>query len=239
VKNLSKTLKQKQKEYQEKYNNIPLNLKDRLEWMYDNFKIDDVTARKIINERQRRMNNLYYTQIKIILYQEPQGAKRPRYRVINRKNVLTAAKADPNFIHVYSPDASYNHEYMKRIIAEEDFNNLEQIICTPCDVEYRAYFPTPKSYNKIDTFMAEIGLDRPLSKPDFDNIEKVYADMYNSNIWLDDSLTIRGVIDKFYSILPRVEIDLNYLNAVYNKKQYNSIINRKDFDNNTMKLDYI
>lgn len=236
---MPKTLKQKQKEYENKYNHIPLNLKDRLNWMYDNFKIDESTARKIINERQRRMSNLYYNQIKIILYQEPQGAKRPRYRVINRKNVLSAAKLDPNFIHVYSPDASYNHEYMKRLVSEDEFNSLEQIICTPCDVEYRAYFPTPKSYNKIDIFMAEIGLDRPLSKPDFDNIEKVYADMYNSNIWLDDSLTIRGVIDKFYSILPRVEIDLNYLNAVYNKKQYNSIINRKDFNNETMKLKYI
>ena len=62
-----------------------------------------------------------------------------------------------------------------------------------------------------------------------DNIEKVYADMYNSNVWLDDALTVTGHIEKFYSILPRVEIDLNYLNVVYNKKQYENITNRKDF----------
>lgn len=235
---MPKTIKQKQKEYKEKYNDIPLDLKDRLEWMYDKYNIDDATARKIVNERHRRMNGLYYNQIKIILYQEPQGAKRPRYRVINRNNIITAAKLDPSFIHVYSPDALYNHDYMKRIVSDDDFNKISQLICTPCDVEYRAYFPTPKVYNRIETFIAEIGLDRPLVKPDFDNIEKVYADMYNSNIWLDDVLTIRGVIDKFYSILPRVEIDLNYLNAVYNKKQYNSIINRKDFTED-MNLSYI
>lgn len=233
-----KTLKQKQKEYSIKYNGIPIDYKERLEWMYDQLGITDVMADRILMERERRMNNFYYTCIKIVLYQEPQGAKRPRYRVVSRGNVIASAKADPNFIHVYSPDASYNHEYMRRIVSDEDFNKISQLICTPCDVAYRAYFPTPRSYNKIDTFMAEIGLDRPLSKPDFDNIEKVYADMYNGNIWLDDCLTIHGTIDKFYSILPRVEIDLNYLNAVYNKKQYMNIINRKDFTDN-MQLSYI
>ena len=67
---MPKSIKQKQNEYKDKYGEIPLNLKDRLEYMYDKYNIDDATARKIINERQRRMNNLYYTQIKIILYQE-------------------------------------------------------------------------------------------------------------------------------------------------------------------------
>ena len=77
---MSKSIKQKQKEYNEKYNEIPIELKDRLEWMYNKYNIDDSTARKIINERQRRMNSLYYNTIKIVLYQDPQGAKRPRYR---------------------------------------------------------------------------------------------------------------------------------------------------------------
>ena len=81
---MPKSIKQKQNEYKDKYGDIPLNLKDRLEYMYDKYNIDEVTARKIINERYRRMNNLYYTKIEIILYQEPQGAKRPRYRFINR-----------------------------------------------------------------------------------------------------------------------------------------------------------
>lgn len=235
---MSKSLKRKQDEYKEKYNNIPLDYKERLLWMCEKYNINEKTANTILEERNRRMNSLYYTCIKIILYQEPQGAKRPRYRVVNRNNLISQAISNPGYIHVYSPDASYNHQYMKRIIGDE-LINIQQLICTPCDVEYRAYFPTPKNYNRIETFMAEIGLSRPLVKPDFDNIEKVYADMYNSNVWLDDILTIRGCIDKFYSILPRVEIDLNYLNAVYNKKQYENIINRKDFDINTMNLNYI
>jgi Holliday junction resolvase RusA-like endonuclease len=222
-------LKKKQKEYQSKYGDIPLDYRERLEWMYEKYGIDDITARKILDERFRRMNSLYYTSLKIVLYQEPQGAKRPRYRIINRSNVISAAITDPNFVHVYSPDAAYNHDYMKRVIGENELQTLTQLVCTPCDVDYKAFFPTPKSYNKIEAFMAEIGITRPLVKPDFDNIEKVYADMYNSNIWLDDVLTVHGSIDKFYSILPRVEITLNYLNAVYNKQQFINISNRKDF----------
>lgn len=225
----SKSIKKKQNEYVNKYGNIPTDFRERLEYMCQVYNINDKLINQILSERERRMNFMYYTQLQIILYQIPQGAKRPRYRIINRNNIIQAAKIDSSFIHVYSPDASYNHNYMKRLITEEDFNRAEGLICTPCDVTYRAFFPTPSYYNRIEKFIAEIGLDRPICKPDFDNIEKVYADMYNSNVWLDDALTVTGHIEKFYSILPRVEIDLNYLNVVYNKKQYENIINRKDF----------
>lgn len=236
---MSKTLRAKQKEYEAKYADIPRDDRERLSWMCDKFNVDVNIANQILKERERRMNMLYYSSTRIILYQEPQGAKRPRYRILNKSNIVQNAIQFPNAIHVYSPDASYNHEYMKRVVSNEEFDNVQQIICTPCNIEYRAFFPTPKSYNKIETFIAEIGLDRPVVKPDFDNIEKVYADMYNHNVWLDDSLTVDGVIHKFYSILPRVEIDLYYLNAVYNKKQFMNITSRRDFDSNTMSLKYI
>ena len=232
------SFKAKQEEYKRKYEEIPLDINERLNWMIDKYNINYNDYIDILKERDRRMNSLYYTTIKIILYQDPQGAKRPRYRFINRSNILSAAKNDPGFIHVYSPNAAENHAYMKRIITDNEYENLNHIICTPCDVEFRAYFHTPSSYNKIETFMAEIGLDRSIVKPDWDNIGKLYSDMYNSNVWIDDALTIRGVVDKFYSILPRVEIDLNYLNVVYNKKQYNNIINRKDYTTD-MNLEYI
>lgn len=231
-------LKKRQKEYQSKYGNIPIDYRERLEWMCNTLSISYNDMSNILYERDRRMNSLYYTTIRVVLYQIPQGAKRPRYRFINRGNLTSAAKIDNSFIHVYSPDAASNHEYMKRLVTDQDFIQLEHLICTPCDVHYRAYFPTPKSYNKLETFMAEIGLNRPLTKPDFDNIEKLYADMYNSNVWIDDALTVSATINKFYSILPRVEIDLAYLNAVYCKQQYLNITNRKDYDD-SMHLSFI
>lgn len=231
-------LKKKQQDYQLKYGDIPLNYKDRLEYLIDKYKLSNIDMDYILFERDRRMNSLYYTTIKVILYQIPQGAKRPRYRFINRKNLVSAAIENPGYIHVYSPDAASNHDYMKKLITQQDFIQLDHLICTPCDVHYKAYFPTPKSFNKVETFMAEMGLNRPLTKPDFDNIEKLYSDMYNSNVWIDDALTIDATIGKYYSILPRVEIELNYLNAVFCKQQFDSIINRKDYEQ-SMNLSFI
>lgn len=235
---MSSNLKKRQKEYQSKYGNIPIDYRERLTWLCDTLNISYSDMNNILYERNRRMNSLYYQTIRVVLYQIPQGAKRPRYRFVNRGNLTSAARIDNSFIHVYSPDAASNHEYMKRLVTDQDFIQLDHLICTPCDVHYRAYFPTPKSYNKQEVFMAEIGLNRPLTKPDFDNIEKLYADMYNSNVWIDDALTISATIDKYYSILPRVEIDLSYLNAVYCKQQYLNITNRKDYDE-SMNLSFI
>ena len=232
------TAKQRQKEYIEKYSGIPIDYKERLAYMCDKYGISYNESVDIMHEMHRRMNNLYYTAIRIVLYQIPQGAKRPRYRIINRANLISSAISDPNFVHVYSPDAAYNSQYMKRLIDQNEIMQLDHLICTPCDVHFRAYFPTPASYNKIETFMAEIGLNRHLVKPDWDNIGKLYSDMYNSNVWIDDALTIDGKVSKYYSILPRVEVDLLYLNAVYCKQQYQNIINRKDYDPN-MGLYYV
>ena len=67
---------------------------------------------------------------------------------------------------------------------------------------------------------------RPLSKPDFDNVEKKYSDMYNGNIWIDDSIVISSSFNKYYSELPRIEITLRYMNMLYNKYQYKSISKR-------------
>ena len=61
-------------------------------------------------------------------------------------------------------------------------------------------------------------------------MEKKYADMYNGNIWADDSLVIEASIHKYYSILPRVEIRLSFLNMLYNKAQYKSMAKKLQRD---------
>ena len=120
---------------------------------------------------------------------------------------------------------------------KQNLSELEQLLCTPCDIEYNVYFPTPSYYNKIQVFLAEIGIDRPISKPDFDNIEKSYADSFTNNIWIDDIVVVDASFHKYYSVLPRVEIKLIYSNHLYNIHQYKSMINRKDFSEE-MNVDY-
>lgn len=232
-----KNRKKKMVEYDNKYSQIPKDYYERLEWMYDNYKISDKKAENILKLREEMINAFKYNTISFVLYEIPAGKERPRFRVINKKYLLNAAINNPQFVHVYSPSGHDDHVYMTRLVNSSDIIALDQLLCTPVYAEFIAYFPTPKSYSQEKTFLAEIGLDRPLSKPDFDNIEKKYADMLNRTIWLDDMFVVDSCLHKFYSILPRLEIRLHFMNMVYNKRQYDMITNRKDFTDN-MKLNY-
>ena len=221
-----KKRKQKAEEYENKYSHIPKDYYQRLQWMYDNMKLSDRTVREIFSKRDAMLASLYYNEFFIVLYEEPEGTPRPRFRLINRRNISNAAMSNGSFVQVYSITGADDQKFMKRLINNNDFMQFNQQLCTPLEITYDAFFKTPSGFNKVDTVLAEVGLIRPLTKPDWDNIGKKYSDMYNSNIWLDDSFVISGTVNKYYSILPRVEIRLKYLNMVYNRYQYNAIRNR-------------
>lgn len=228
-----KSKKQKLLEYQEKYSHIPKNYQDRLLYLYDTLKIDDIKSDEILKIRQDYINSTYYKHLRIVLYEIPEYTPRPRARIINKSGIINAVTGNNSFIQIYSITGRQNREYMK-MYTQQNILELEQLLCTPCDIEYNIYFPTPSYYNKTQIFLAEIGIDRPISKPDFDNIEKSYADSFTGNIWLDDILVVDASFHKYYSILPRVEIDLLYSNHLYNKYQYNAMIKRKDFTDNML-----
>lgn len=233
MKKKGRNRKEKEFMYNEKYSHIPVDYDERLNWMYDLYNITDKKAQDILNKRGGMIGDLYYNEFNIKLFEEPEGAKRPRYRMINRNNIANLAMANPDFIHVYSPNAKDDSVFMNRVMGT-DLNVLNSLIHTPCIVEYNVYFKTPNSFNTTDTFLSEIGLIRPIVAPDWDNIGKKYSDMYNKNVWLDDTLVISATVNKYYSILPRVEINLKYLNMVYNKFQYNSVSKKM----NTTDIDY-
>jgi len=223
-----KSRKQKAKIYNEKYNDIPKDYMERLSWMYDKYHMTVEKAAHISKVRKEMLQTLQYEkEYFIVLYEEPEGSPRPRARYANKSNIISAAKSNPGFIQVYSLTGASDRNFMKRYMSDTELKELEfHLIHTACSIEYDAYIKTPTSFNSTDTYLAELGLIRPLLKPDFDNIAKKYSDMYNGNIWIDDSLVIDGRIRKFYSILPRVEIRLRYMNMLYNKYQYKSMIKR-------------
>lgn len=232
-----KTKQQKMVEYQEKYGMIPTDYIDRLNWLYDTLKIDDKKSEEILAARQRMIETTYYTTLKIIFYEIPEYTPRPRARIVHRSEIINSVTGGNDFIQVYSITGKQNQLFMKQFV-QNNVPELTQLLCTPCDVEYKTYFPTPKNYNKTQIFLAEIGLDRPVTKPDFDNIEKSYADAFTTNIWIDDIIVVDAIIRKYYSVLPRVEVYLKYANQLYNIHQYKSMVRRKDFYIETMHVDY-
>lgn len=224
-----KTRKQKEEIYREKYGDIPIDYEERLAWMYDTFHITENKANQILDARNQMFYFMYYRLFKIILFEEPEGTPRPRFRLINRQNFANTAINNGSFVHVYSINAHEDNVFMKRLMNEEIYE-LQDLIYQPCDVQYNVFFKTPSYYNTEQKILAEIGLDRPINKPDWDNIGKKYSDMYNGNVWVDDSCVVSGTVNKFYSILPRIEINLNFLNCLYNKHQAKSMQKRTPQD---------
>lgn len=225
------TRAQKQKEYDKKYGQIPIDYRERIEWMVDHYNLSPSKMNEILNKRQNVLSNLCYYDYNIIeLLEEPMGASRPRVRIL-RSNFNKMAITDKTMVHVYVPGAGEDHTYMRKLV-DNELAQMDSLICTPCEIEYNAYFKTPSNANIVDTFLCEIGLFRPpFAKPDWDNIGKKYCDMFNQNVWIDDTLVIDGSVHKYYSILPRVEIKLRYLNCVYNKSFYDAMLSRKGFNN--------
>lgn len=232
---VSKSRKQKEEIYAKKYSEIPRDYQQRLDWMYDHLHLTPAKADMIFKTRNEMMGALQFSkELRLILYEEPEGAPRPRARYIKRSNAVAAAKANPGFIQIYSITGNADRTFMKRLLTDQELLEADYLINTPCIVHYEAYIHTPSQFNAIDTYLAELGVIRPITKPDFDNLEKKYSDMYNGNVWLDDALVIESSMAKYYSILPRVEISLRYLNMLYNKVQYESIIKRvENVDNVT------
>lgn len=216
------------KEYELKYGDIPKDYNDRLSYMVDKLNVNEKKMNEIINTKNYLLDNISFNELFIVLYEEPMGAYRPRFRLVGRHNLIDEAMTRPAFVHVYQPRAKEDSMYLKRLI-DDELININQLICTPCIVEINSYFRTPSNYNITETFLAEYGLDWCIKKPDWDNIGKKYSDMYNYNVWLDDTLTISGTVNKFYSFLPRVEIRLLFMDKFVNKKQYLSVVNRGSF----------
>ena len=222
-----KSRKQKSSLYEQKYSEIPKDYNARLEYMYNKLKITPSKAASIINIRDQMLKAFNFSdELYIVLYEEPEGSPRPRARYVTKSNLTTLAKQNPGHIQIYSLTGASDKKFFKRLITDNELFQVDQLICTPCIVRYEAYLHTPSSFNATDTYLAELGIIRPITKPDFDNIEKKYSDMFTDNIWLDDTLVIESSIAKYYSILPRVEIKLRFLNLLYNKYQYDSIAKR-------------
>ncbi len=236
---VKKNRKQKSKEYEQKYGHIPVEYNERLSWMVDYYKLSPSKMQEILIKRQTMLENLFYYDYNVIeLLEEPEGASRPKVRIL-KSNYNKLAKSDPTMVHIYVPGAGDDRNYMQRLINGNMIDMLDNLIYTPCQIEYNMYIKTPSYFNATDTFLAEIGLIRAPKKPDWDNAGKKYCDMFNYNIWTDDALVIDASVHKYYSILPRVEIKLRYLNALYNKNMYNSIIKSKEYEKINCPLIYL
>lgn len=190
-----------EKDYEEKYGDITEDYEERINQLLTPIKTD--SRRKLLQEEIFRIRNVEWITKKFIIYLLPKATPRPR---LGQRGVF------------YVKGAKDNKKLFKKFINDIDID----IITTPTKFTCKSYFPIPSSMNQIEKVLAEIGLIRPISKPDWDNVGKAYCDMLQGLILYDDSLIVEGVSKKYYSMKPRIEITISYMkehDSGYNKKK--------------------
>jgi Holliday junction resolvase RusA-like endonuclease len=196
------------KEYIKKYNDIPNDYDTRVNYLLDDLNIKDKDL-KVLNEKILKIHNTKFNQLSFVFYFNPEATPRAR---------------SSRFTHAFYVKTKMNYnDVFGQFISTCD--PIKGIIDTPCKFYTRLFIETPKGMNRIEKVLAELMLIPHITNPDWDNLGKTYSDMVQKHLILNDSLIYDGRVTKFYSIKPRVEIYIEYLNdygSDYNRRKINS-----------------
>ena len=191
------------REYDEKYGLVPTDKEERLKFLMSQAKYAEKTFAPVDGEI-KRIQGIKWKTVKYVIYLIPKASPRPR-RSLNG--------------HFYVNGAADNKRFFKNFYKET--LNIP-IIDTPCKFYCDSYLPIPSDMSLVNQVLAELGLIRPVKKPDFDNLAKTYSDMTQGVLLFDDALIIEGISRKWYSCKPRIEITFKYMedfDSDYNKKK--------------------
>lgn len=120
---------------------------------------------------------------------------------------------------VYVPGAAKNQVFFNKYVLPK-LKGL--FITTPCKIEVDIFCPTPKSFSKTQQILAEMGILRPwVNTGDVDNYDKAVFDMLQPNekrghvgIMSNDCLIVESHSNKYYSINPRYEVTISYMENI-------------------------
>ena len=140
--------------------------------------------------------------VKFIVYGEPQGKGRPRFRA------MYSQAANRAFVNVRTPEKTVQYENLIRLeygIQTKDFRFEDEAML---DMRILAFYPIPK--RTTDKKRKEMlgGMIRQTKKPDIDNVIKVVADSLNQIAYKDDKQIVDSQCRKFFSEKPRIEVTI-------------------------------
>lgn len=144
-------------------------------------------------------NNEVLEEVVFIIPGKPFGKQRPR--VVTRGSFSTA----------YTPKETVSYENLVKWCFTQASEGKMFSEDAMLDVRITAFYEIPKSTSKKKrTEMLEHKI-RPTKKPDFDNIGKIICDSLNKVAYHDDAAVVDGLVRKFYSEQPRVEVQIKKL----------------------------
>lgn len=191
-----------EKEYNELYGDVPIDSLERIDYLLENKNLKKSKLR--VYDEIKRILNIKWKKISYTIYLLPKATPRPRS---GRNGIF------------YVKGASDNKKFFEKYLINQDI----PLITTPAKFHCVSYLPIPKSMNPVEQILAEMGFIYPTSKPDWDNLAKAYCDMIQGSILFDDSLVVEGSSKKYYSVKPRIEITVEYMedfDSQFNKNKF-------------------
>lgn len=118
------------------------------------------------------------------------------------------AKGRPRFYngHAITPKKTVNYETLVKEMWA--VTHGQQTLTGELCASLTAYFAIPNSKSKAMKKRMSMGLVRPTKKPDIDNLIKSVLDSLNGIAYKDDSQIVTVVAEKFYSDVPRLELEI-------------------------------
>ena len=110
-----------------------------------------------------------------------------------------------NFVSTYTPNKTRDYETIIKEAAQKAMGTAE-VLETPVTVAIYITVPIPSSYSKKRTQACLNGLERPIKKPDIDNIAKCFLDAMNEIVYKDDTQVLTLHITKVYGTVGMVEV---------------------------------
>lgn len=109
------------------------------------------------------------------------------------------------FVTAYSDKKTVSYENLVRIYASEAVGNRPPLD-GPVRLTLKISVLPPASWSKKKTSDALLGLVRPTTKPDIDNIMKAICDAMNEIVYVDDKQVCDVWVSKHYAITPEVRV---------------------------------
>jgi Holliday junction resolvase RusA-like endonuclease len=110
-----------------------------------------------------------------------------------------------SFVSTYTPTKTRDYEDLIKEFARQAMGSAE-ILETPVTVAIYITVPIPSSYSKKRREACLIGSERPIKKPDIDNVAKCFLDAMNEIVYKDDTQVLTLHITKVYGTVGMVEV---------------------------------
>jgi Holliday junction resolvase RusA-like endonuclease len=110
-----------------------------------------------------------------------------------------------NFVSAYTPTKTRDYESVIKDAAQKAMGSNE-LLETPVTVAIYITVPIPQSYSKKRSEACLNGFEKPIKKPDIDNIAKCFLDAMNEIVYKDDTQVLTLHITKVYGTVGMVEV---------------------------------